>query len=517
MNLIDLFDHGVSLNPEAEAFWQDGTRYSYAQIQMLSRQIGAAIAKQAIADNPHVSVYSPNDVAAFACVLGTHRMGGTWVPLNARGSLSDNIDFLNTAEVQIVFYHSVFADNIAEMKQQTPTLTLCICIDTDNEDDPSLKQFIASGVGHDIPDFGNDPMRQCAIFGTGGTTGKSKGVVHTNLVWETVMTEMGRRFDSGEAIVHLAVAPLTHAAGGICYVIMSLGGKNIVLTQADPAAILSAIEKHKVTHLFLPPTFYYTLLAYPEVRQFDYSSLKHFIVAAGPVAPEKIKEGIAVFGPCITQCWGQAESPMILTWMGPEQFVAAIESGNEKRLLSCGRGVLQSTVQVMDEAGRLLPAGEPGELVVRSNLVSPGYYKNPQASSEIQQFGWHHTGDIGYQDEDGFYYIVDRKKDMIVTGGFNVFGAEVEKVINSHPAVVDAAVIGIPDEKWGESVKAIVQLKPGYGIDSEEIISFCKEELGGVKTPKSVDFIEALPRSPVGKVLKRELREHYWKGQQRRV
>ena len=449
MNLIDLFDHGVSLDPEAEAFWQDGKRYSYAQIQQLSWQIGAAISKQANSDNPHVSVYSPNDVVSFACVLGTHRCGATWVPLNARGSLPDGIEFLNTAQVNVLFYHSVFAENIAAMKKQVPTLTLCVCIDEDDTGDLSLQQFIASGIGHQIPGFGSDPMRQCAIFGTGGTTGKSKGVVHTNLVWETVITQMGRLLDTGQPAVHLAVAPLTHAAGGICYVLLSLGARNIVFTEFAPAAILKAIEEHKVTHLFLPPTVYYALLAHPEVNNFDYSSLKHFIVAAAPVAPEKIKEGISVFGPCITQCWGQAESPMILTWMSPDQFVEAIESGNEKRLLSCGKGVLQSQVDVMDDEGNLLPVGELGELVVRSNLVTPGYYKNRQATSEIQQFGWHHTGDIGYKDKDGFYYIVDRKKDMIVTGGFNVFGAEVEKVINSHPAVVDAAVVGVPDEKWG--------------------------------------------------------------------
>lgn len=517
MNLIYLFDHGVSINPEAEAFFQNGKSYTYAEIQDLSQKIGAAISKQGIAENPHVSVYSPNDVEAFACVLGTHRTGGTWIPLNARGSLPDNIDFLNTAEVQILFYHSVFAEGITEIKSKVPTLKLCICVDAKVKGDSSLQEFIELGVGHQIPDFGNDPFRQCAIFGTGGTTGKSKGVIHNNLVWETVITEMGRAFDIGEPAVHLAVAPLTHAAGGICYVLMSMGARNIVFTEVDPTAILKAIEEHKVTHIFLPPTIFYALLAHPEVRNFDYSSLKYFIVSAAPVAPEKIKEGLSIFGPCIAQCWGQTEAPMILTWMDPEQFVEAIDSGNEQRLLSCGRGMMQSKIEIMDDEGNFLPAGEPGELVTRSNLVTPGYYKNPEATSEIQEFGWHHTGDIGYRDEDGFYYIVDRKKDMIVTGGFNVFGAEVEKVINSHPLVIDVAVVGVPDKKWGEAIKAIVQAKPGETLSEEELIELCKEKLGSVKAPKTVDFVEALPRSPVGKVLKRELRDEYWQDQNRRV
>ncbi|MGB5501161.1 MAG: AMP-binding protein, partial [Polyangiales bacterium] len=210
-------------------------------------------------------------------------------------------------------------------------------------------------------------------------------------------------------------------------------------------------------------------------------------------------------------------APMILTWMAPETFAEAAKEGDSQRFYSCGKGLMQSRVSVMDDDGNILPQGTTGELVVRSNLVTQGYYKNEEATREISEHGWHHTGDIGYQDEEGYFYIIDRKKDMIVTGGFNVFGAEVEKAINSHPAVVDCAVVGVPDEKWGEAIKAVVQLKPGAAVSAQDLIGVCREQLGGVKAPKSVEFVEALPRSPVGKVLKREIREKYWKGQERRV
>lgn len=517
MNIIELFDHGVSLDPAATAFWQQGREYSYREIQELSDRIGAAVAQQSGCDNPHVSVLSPNDVHAFACVLGAHRAGGTWVPLNARASLTDNIEFMNTAEVQMLFYHSAFAEQIESIKQQVSSLLMCVCVDKAVDPDLSLEAFMAKSEGAVPPDLGNDPQRQVAIFATGGTTGKSKGVVHTNLVWETLISEMGHALESAAPPVHLVVAPMTHAAGGLCYVLMSIGAKNVVFTEVDPEAILRSIQEHQITHLFLPPTVFYALLAHPRVHDYNYESLEYFIVAAAPVSPEKIREGIKVFGRCICQCWGQVEAPMFLTWMPPGRFAQAAEAGFDGRLESCGRGLLQSRVEVMNDAGELLPTGQVGELVVRSNLVTPGYYKNPQATTEASMFGWHHTGDVGYRDEDGYFYIVDRKKDMIITGGFNVYGAEVEKVLNSHASVLDSAVIGVPDEKWGEAIKAVVQIKPGAEVDPESLIGLCKEALGSVKSPKTVEFIDALPRSPVGKVLKRELREQYWGNASRKI
>lgn len=517
MHVIDFFDYGASLNPEAVAFLQDGRPYTYAEMQTLSHRIGEAIASAGVSENPRVSVYSPNDTMGFGCVLGTLRAGGTWVPINARASVSGNADFLNTTEVEVLFYHSAFAEAVDQLRSLVPTLELTVCVDRANGDDPSLDQFLAQHDGQSSPDVLPDPNRLIAIFGTGGTTGKAKGVMHTNLVWETMITEMSSVMATPDPPVHLMVAPMTHAAGGLCFILLSVGAKTVVMERPDPVSIFAAIEEHRVTHLFLPPTVFYALLSHPEVSKYDYSSLRYFLVSAAPVSPEKIKQGIQVFGPSICQCWGQTEAPMILTWMPPEVFAEAAKNEGDKRLYSCGKGLKLSRIAVMDDDGNVLPRGATGELVVRSNLVSPGYYKNEEATRETRQFGWHHTGDIGYQDEAGYFYIIDRKKDMIVTGGFNVFGAEVEKVINAHPGVVDCAVIGVPDEKWGEAIKAVVQVTAGATVTAEDLIRTCHERLGGVKAPKTVDFVEALPRSPVGKVLKREIRENYWKGRERRV
>jgi acyl-CoA synthetase (AMP-forming)/AMP-acid ligase II len=219
----------------------------------------------------------------------------------------------------------------------------------------------------------------------------------------------------------------------------------------------------------------------------------------------------------MSEAFGQTEAPASITAKAPWDYINSDGSINEARLRSIGRPCVFNQVAILNDQGEEVPRGESGEICVRGNLVTPGYYQNPEATAEVREFGWHHTGDIGVMSEDGYIAIVDRKKDMIISGGFNVFPNEVEQVITQHPNVQECAVIGVPDAKWGESVKAVVQLKPGTELDQQVLIEFCKEKLGSVKAPKTVDFISDLPRSPVGKVLKTDLRKRYWQGQSRAV
>jgi acyl-CoA synthetase (AMP-forming)/AMP-acid ligase II len=299
--------------------------------------------------------------------------------------------------------------------------------------------------------------------------------------------------------------------------LMAAGATQIILPGFDAAKVVNAIETEGVTHMFLPPTAIYMLLAHPAIKQHDFSSLEHFIYAAAPMSVDKLKECLEVFGPVMTQTFGQAEAPMLCTFLSPQEHMVIGDPDKEKRLASCGRPTLLTPVEIMDDDGNLMPAGERGEIVVRGNLVMPGYYKNPEATAEVSTFGWHHTGDIGFKDEDGYVYIVDRKKDMIISGGFNVYPSEIEQIIWGHPAVQDCAVIGVPDEKWGEAVKAVIELKQGSSTNSDEIIALCKAKLGSVKAPKSVDFWDSLPRSAVGKVRKKDIRETFWKGRTRAI
>ena len=232
---------------------------------------------------------------------------------------------------------------------------------------------------------------------------------------------------------------------------------------------------------------------------------------------DKLVEAIKVFGPVLTQTYGQAEACMIATFFSPQEHVAALQSNRRHRLASCGRVSPLMRLEIMDDEGHLLPRGQRGEIVLRGGLVMSGYYNNEAATREASTFGWHHTGGIGVIDEDGFVYIVDRKKDMIISGGFNVFPSEVEQVLWSHPAVQDCAVIGVPDEKWGEAVKAVIVARPGATVDEAELIALVREKKGPVYAPKSIDVVEAIPLTPVGKPDKPKLRERYWAGHERRV
>jgi acyl-CoA synthetase (AMP-forming)/AMP-acid ligase II len=283
--------------------------------------------------------------------------------------------------------------------------------------------------------------------------------------------------------------------------------------------MLELIESERVTTLFLPPTVIYALLAHPELEHTDTSSLRYVISAAAPISPDRMAEGVRKLGPVMCQSYGQTESGFPLTWISPEEVARALADVDQRHLLkSCGRPVRTvAALEAMDAGGRILPPGETGEIVMRGPTAMRKYLDDPDATTQVQAHGWQHTGDIGYRDADGYVYITDRLRDMIISGGFNVFPFEVEQVLFAHPAVQDCAVIGVPDEKWGEAVKACVQLKPGAEVSAEELIQVCKAELGSMKAPKSVDFLDQLPRSPVGKVLKRELRAPYWTASDRAV
>lgn len=518
MRLIDFFDRGWQGYPKRDCV-HDGTRgWTYEEMHSLTHRIAIGLrgpAGAGLEEGAKVCVYSPNHVLAYAAILGIVRSGCVWAPLNARNALDENIYILNNLDVEFMFYHSSFAGYLDRIRTECPKIKAFVCLDA-ADGAPSLDSWLVphQGLFPDRPDIADEVV---ALVSSGGTTGRPKGVMETNMVFETMAANFYAGMPIKEPPVYLVVAPITHAAGVTSFPLLAHGATCIFMNGADPEAIMRNIQKHRVSHLFLPPTVIYMMLARPKVRTYDYSSLKNFIYAAAPMSADKLREAIEVFGPVMTQTYGQAEACMICTFFSPEQHVEALQQGKQHRLLSCGKPGAFTRLAIMDDDGNLLPPGQRGEIVVRGRLVMKGYYNNPEATAEVSKFGWHHTGDIGVIDEDGYVYIVDRKKDMIITGGFNVFPSEIEQVLWAHPAVNDCAVIGVPDEKWGEAVKAVVELKPGATATEAELIQLCKDKLGGVKAPKSVEFIDALPRSPVGKVLKKDLRLRYWQGRERTI
>jgi acyl-CoA synthetase (AMP-forming)/AMP-acid ligase II len=306
--------------------------------------------------------------------------------------------------------------------------------------------------------------------------------------------------------VYLALAPLTHAAGVLCFPILALGGEVVIMPAPDLGDFLGLIERHRVTHTFLPPTLIYMLLSHEALPRTDLSSLQCFWYGAAPMSAARLEEALTRIGPVMAQLFGQSEAPMMIATMAPADHFHADGSLAVERFTSAGRPSPLTQVAIMADDGRLVERGERGEIVVRGSLVMAGYYQNPEATAAASQYGWHHTGDIGFLDEFNYLYIVDRAKDMIITGGFNVYSAEVEQALMAYPAVRDCAVVGMPDEKWGERVTAVLQLHPGLTVTESEVRNFVKSRLGGVKAPKQVVVWDDLPRSKVGKVLKNEVK-----------
>ena len=401
MRPIDYFDRGLLLDPNQVALVSLGQSFTYRQLDEQSRRIAAAMSNRGLAGVPHVAILSRNHPLAVAALIGAFRAGAVWVPINPMNALETNIEVMRYADVEWLFYNSNCADQLPRIREAVPTLKQIVCLDRDDGAVKSLERFMATEGSGTVPEFPSDPNRLCTILPTGGTTGPSKAVMHTFLVWHTLFALGVCHWYTEERPVFLGVTPMTHAAGIFGYMHFFRGGTMVLDDGFDPRRWCEAVERYRVTHTFLPPTALYALLAYTDVRRFDYSSLRYFCIAAAPVSADKLKEAVDVFGPCMCEVFGQAEAPALLTALSPAEVAAAAAPGGNARLLSsCGRPTLLAKLAIMDDRGNLLPTGQPGEIVVRSFLNIPGYYKNPEATAELQAFGWHHTGDIGYFDDD---------------------------------------------------------------------------------------------------------------------
>jgi acyl-CoA synthetase (AMP-forming)/AMP-acid ligase II len=518
MNGIDFLDRGWALNPDGFCLIEadTGKGYTYEEVREATFRIGAAIRDRGYGIGTNASVLGHNDPRAFQAFLSIMRVGATVIPVNARNTVAENAEIFDRIDCELLFIHSEFADEVETIRELAPRIKEIVCVDAAAAGLPSLEEW-TDGYDSTPFDLPHDPDRVYGILMTGGTTGVSKGIVWPNTVLEVgVIANFTAAAPCDVPPVFLAAAPLTHFAGLFMQYVMSQGGTGIVLGRADKQLILEVIPKYGITHVFLPPTVIYDLLLEPNVRDVDYSSLRYFIYSAAPMAPEKVREAIDVFGPVMCQIYGQSEAAWD-TILLPSDHVLDGDLAPIERLASCGRPFPFVRMEIMDEEGNLLGPDEPGELVVRGLGVMREYYKNPEATAEVAGHDWHHTGDLGYRDEEGFFYVVDRAKDMIISGGFNIFSFEVERAVLEHPAIQDCAVVGVPHDRWGEAVTAVVQLKSGESLDEDDLIAFCRERVGGMKAPKQVVFVDDLPRNANGKILKREVRERFWVGQGRRV
>ncbi|MGW1785635.1 acyl-CoA synthetase [Streptomyces sp. NPDC002143] len=512
MSLVDYLDKGASLGPGQPCLVAGERTLTYADVQNTSHRVAAALERSGVRAGDKVAILSGNDPIAFASVFGISRRGAVWCPINPRNEAGENRELLELFDCTCLIFQSAFAPMVEPLAAQLPGLRVYVCLDAETPLGSSFDRWLdAPGdvIGMDTRCADDTVM----LVGTGGTTGRPKGVRLTDRNLETMsaITLMSYPFEGRP--VYLALAPLTHAAGVLCFPIMALGGRVVIMADADIGHFLALVQSHRVTHSFLPPTLIYMALAHPSARSTDYSSLQCLWYGAAPMSADRLREAIVLFGPVMGQLFGQSEAPMMISTMSPADHLLPDGSPAAGRLASAGRPSPLVTVAIMAEDGTILPPGERGEIVIRGSLVMAGYYNNPEATAQVSAHGWHHTGDIGYLDADNYLFIVDRAKDMIITGGFNVYSAEVEQALMRHPAVHEAAVIGLPDEKWGERVTAVVQPTPGHDADPAEITAFVKARIGSVKTPKEIHLWPDLPRSKVGKILKAQIRDELALGQ----
>jgi acyl-CoA synthetase (AMP-forming)/AMP-acid ligase II len=497
VKLSDYLDKGASLGRDAPCLVEGDRTLSYGDVVDLSHRVAGALARDGIAPGAKVGILSSNNAVAFACVFGIARRGAVWCPINPRNEAAENRALLELFECECLIYHANYAPMVEQLG-----VPLTVCLDD-----------IDDWLGE--PDGTAELVDDLALLvGTGGTTGLPKGVMLTsrNLETMTALTLIGYPFNGRPA--YLALAPLTHAAGVLCFPVMTRGGRIVVMPRPDVGEFIALIERERITHTFLPPTLIYMLLGHDAISTTDLSSLQCFWYGAAPMSTARLEEALRVIGP-MAQLFGQTEAPMMVSMLPPAEHYNADGTVASKRLASAGRPAPLVTVAIMDpDSGRLLPTGERGEIVVRGSLVMAGYYKNPEATEAASKHGWHRTGDVGYLDEDGYLFIVDRLKDMIITGGFNVYSAEVEQALMQHPAVRDCAVIGLPDEKWGERVTAVIE--PSADLQPDELVAFVKARIGSVKAPKQVELWQELPRSRLGKVLKADVRAQLLDDQSRR-
>jgi fatty-acyl-CoA synthase len=430
-------------------------------------------------------------------------------PLHPLGSADDHAYVLENAGIETLVYDPALEDHVAMLREKAPGLRRLLAFGptTLGEDLIALSDgFEPTPLEPPTP----DPEAISSLSFTGGTTGRPKGVLGTYRGGAALTQIQMSEWQWPDDVRFLVAAPLSHAAAAFTLPVLLRGGSFVVLPGFTPSAWLAAVEQHRITATMIVPAMLYAILDHPDLASTDTSSLETVFYGASAASPARLAQAIERFGPVFFQFYGQNEAPMTITVLRKEEHTP-------EKLATCGRPVPWVRAALLDDNCDPVPHGEPGEICVQGPLVMAGYHTLPEQTAEVFEGGWLHTGDVAREDEDGYWTIVDRTKDMIVSGGFNVFPREVEDVLTAHDDVSAAAVIGVPDEKWGEAVKAVVVPKPGAEIDAEFLIALVRERKGPVHAPKSIDVVEALPLTPVGKPDKVALRERYWAGAARRV
>ncbi len=511
--------------PEHEMLVAGAFRRSWAEEYQRACRVSQALQRDGFGVGDRLTFLDRNGLAYFDILFGGALVGAVNVAVNWRLAPNEMAAIIDDAAARILFIHPDYLPALTQMDSSLPEVTRIVVVSDDADVDDTSGDGRAIGfsqwLDHCEPiDAGHvgDPDEVSMQLYTSGTTGLPKGVMLTNANLSTAISEAGVTFHIADDTVSLVAMPLFHIGGsGWALCAMSRGGRSIILRDVDPALLLQLIETEGITEMFLVPAVLMILLATPTMSSTDLSSLRLIFYGASPISEDVLVRCMSTFGCDFVQVYGMTETTGAITALAAADHDP---DGPRKGLLrSAGKPHSSVELRVVDpDTGDDALLGDVGEVWTRSPYNMAGYWGKPEeTAATVNAEGWLHTGDAGYMNEDGYLFLHDRMKDMIVSGGENIYPAEVENVLLSHPSVADAAVIGVPDERWGETVKAIVVLSPDSSLDAAAIIAHCREHLAHYKCPTSVDATDVLPRNPSGKILKRELRAPYWAGKARAI
>lgn len=515
MNLGTIITRSARYWPDHIAVADSQRRVTYAQLECRSNRLASALGTLGVGIGEHVAILAANRVELVEAEVALYKAAMVKVPINARLSVDEVVRVLEDSCSVALITDARFAQALAARRTELPLLRQLIVLEGEGGD---LGYAALLERSSEAP-LGLDPADDAlaVLHYTSGSSGVLKAAMlsfgnRKALVRKSIASPT-RRSAPGDVMAH--VGPITHASGMQIMPLLAVGACNLLLDRYDDRLLLETIQRERVTRLFLVPAMINRLVNYPGVERFDLSSLKLVMYGAAPMAPALVKKAIELFGPILAQGYGAGETCSLVTVLTEQDHL--VEDGDYRRLASCGRCYFETDLRVVNEAFEDVAPGEVGEIVVKGPDVMQGYWRAPALTAEVMRDGYYLTGDLATVDAQGYVFIVDRKKEMIISGGFNVYPSEVEQVIYGFPEVFEVAVVGVPDAQWGEAVRAVVVLKPGAQLEAAELIERCGRALAGFKKPRGVDFVSELPKNPNGKVVRRLVRDNYWQHSERRI
>lgn len=514
----DITRNFAKTQPDRIALSFEGRQTTYAEFENHTNQVANALIAAGVKSGDRVAFFGKNSDTYFEVFFGAAKMGGVTSPINWRLAGPEVAYILKDSHAPILFVGPEFVETVKRIADECPDLRTIIATEGAAGDWPAFAEW-RDAAPDAPPQHRLEPGSDALQLYTSGTTGRAKGVMLTagNLVsLQDVMDRTGAEWAQwSPEDVSLVAMPVGHIAGtGWGFWTLVRGARAIIIRDFDPGHILDLIEREKINKLFLVPSALQAMVNHPRARAVDYAHLDYISYGASPIPLALLRECVDVFGCGFVQMYGMTETTGTVVALPPEDHT----QHDSPKLRSAGRPLPGVEIAILDTGGSRLAAHEVGEIAIRSSSNMKGYWNLPDATAAtIDKDGWLRTGDAGYLDEDGYLYIHDRVKDMIISGGENVYPAEVENAIYGHPDVAAVAVIGVPSQRWGEEVKAIIVPKPGRTPREDEVIAWARERIAAFKAPKSIELIDAFPLTATGKVLRRQLREKYWQGFERKV